>query len=210
MTVISLAPPQCAPHASEVDVLKGNWIENYDGTHVSIARFSGCENRRLGHGKTQQALWCRIGSNITADVCRHFDPFGRAQSTSVDDDVDDVSQSGFIMVVAYDRTGKNFYLVADARECGRIKYRINEAGHLQIHYRDPASAYADAQPRPMGRFRRNYRLDVDRLNFERMPKDCMLVFRYGEVEVQRILQAGSAGADVRLDTDIGRIIEQYV
>ncbi|MEM5364842.1 hypothetical protein V4C53_02210 [Paraburkholderia azotifigens] len=185
MTVISLAPPQCAPHASEVDVLKGNWIEDYEGTHVSIARFSGCENRCLGHGKTQQALWCRIGNKITADVCRHSDPFGRAQPTSVDDDVHNIVQSGFIMVVAYDRTGKSFYLAADARESGRIKYRINEAGHLQIHYRDPASAYADAQPRAMGRFRRNYRLDVDRLNFERMPNDSLLVFRDGGVEIRQ-------------------------
>ncbi|WP_224032455.1 hypothetical protein [Paraburkholderia caribensis] len=192
MTVIALCPPQFAPQASEVDLLKGNWIEKYDGAHVCIARFTGCENRSLRHGKASDAFWCVIGNVFQPERCRNVDPFGRSPTVSECCDVTAEASWGTFATVAYDRIGGNFVVFADPKGYRRIRYRINEAGHLQIVYRNPADESAEALSRPMGRFRRNARLDIERLNFERLPEAAVLMFRDGEVTVRRDFELGPA------------------
>jgi hypothetical protein len=192
MAVINLSPPKFAPQASEVDILKGNWIEKHGGVHVCIARFSGCENQSLRHGKTSDAFWCVMGNVFQAAMYRNTHPFGRAEAACMADAVDSEASWGKFMTVAYDRVGGYFVVFTDPKGYGRIRYRINEAGCLQIHYRDHSSAYPDPQSRPMGRFRRHYRLDVERLNFERLSDSTVLVFKDGEIEIHPDFDLGPA------------------
>ena len=192
MTIIALCPPQFAPHASEMDVLKGNWIEKYDGAHVCIARFSGCANRRLRHEKVTDAFRCVINDVLQSEICRSIDPFGRPAAAGTSRKPDGDAHRGSFVEVAYDRIAGAFILFADLKGYGHIRYRITESGYLQVVCGNLSSTASNASSRSMGRFRRNIRLDVERLNFERLAEGAVLTFQEGEVKVSRELERGPA------------------
>jgi len=111
----------------------------------------------------------------------------------------DVSGHGqYLMAIAYDRVDDTFILSAAPEECGRVKYRINEVGSLQVHHRDPVSAYADSRSGSMGQYRRHHRFDIGKLNFEPLPAAAVLLFKDGQIEIVR--RAHSSNVGTRLDS----------